>query len=157
MQKIVVGDVPAAVEHELVRVDDAALAHHEHVHARHRLLAEEPHHVGVEVARGHGMLAVGEAVDRVDARLDAGGALEVELGSRLLHLGGQLVDELAMLARQEALDALDVRLVLFGRDAPAARARAEAHVRVEARARVAFHEGQRVLFQTALQLPPVGA
>ena len=100
VQQVVVGHVLAAVQHELVGVDDAALAHHEHVHARHRLLAEQAHDVGVEVARGHGVLPVGEAVDRVDAGLDARGALEVELGGGGLHLGGQLVDELAVLARQ---------------------------------------------------------
>ena len=77
VQQVVVGHVLAAVQHELVRVDDAALAHHEHVHARHRLLAEQAHHVGVQVARGHGVLLVGQAVDGVDARLDACRALEV--------------------------------------------------------------------------------
>ena len=51
MQEVVVGHVLAAVEHELVGVDDAAFAHHEHVHAGHRLLAEQAHDVGVEVAR----------------------------------------------------------------------------------------------------------
>ena len=51
VQEVVVGHVLAAVEHELVGVDDAAFAHHEHVHAGHRLLAEQAHDVGVEVAR----------------------------------------------------------------------------------------------------------
>ena len=60
---------------------------------------------------------------------------------------GQLVDELAVLARKEALDALDVDPVLLGRDAAAARAGAEAHVRVEARARVAVEQGERVLVE----------
>ena len=68
------------------------------MHAGHRLLAEQAHDVGVEVARGHRMLLVGEAVDRVDARLDARGALEVELGGGGLHLLGELCDELAVLA-----------------------------------------------------------
>ena len=134
VQQVVVGHVLAAVQHELVRVDDAALAHHEHVHARHRLLAEQAHHVGVQVARGHGVLLVGQAVDGVDARLDACRALEVELGGRLLHLAGQLVHELAVLAGQEPLDAPHVLGVLLRRDAAAARAGAQAHVRVEARA-----------------------
>ena len=67
VQQVLVGHVLAAVQHELVGVDDASLAHHEHVHARHRLLAEQAHDVGVEVARGHRVLPVGEAVDRVDA------------------------------------------------------------------------------------------
>ena len=103
------------------------------------------------------MLLVGEAVDGVDARLDARGALEVQLGRRLLHLGLQLVDELAVLARQEALDALDVDAVVLGRDAAAAGAGAQAHVRVEARAGIVRHERERILLQTALELAPVGA
>ena len=59
----------------------------------------------------------------------------------------ELCDELAVLARQEALDALDVDLVLLGRDAAAARAGAEAHVRVEARPRLAVEQRERVLVQ----------
>ena len=157
VQQVLVGHVLAAVEHELIGVDDAALAHHEHVHARHRLLAEQAHDVGVEVARGHRVLLVGEAVDRVDARLDARGALEVELGGGGLHLLGELCDELAVLARQEALDALDVDLVLLGRDAAAARAGAEAHVRIEARPRLAVEQRERVLVQAALESAPIGA
>ena len=51
VQEVVVGHVLAAVEHELVGVDDAPFAHHEHVHPGHRLLAEQTHDVGVEVAR----------------------------------------------------------------------------------------------------------
>ena len=51
MQQVVVGHVLAAVEHELVGVDDAPFAHHEHVHPGHRLLAEQANDIGVEVAR----------------------------------------------------------------------------------------------------------
>ena len=51
VQQVLVGHVLAAVEHELVGVDDAPFAHHEHVHPGHRLLAEQAHDVGVEVAR----------------------------------------------------------------------------------------------------------
>ena len=66
------------------------------------------------------MLLVGERVDGVDARLDSGGALEVELGGRVSHLGRKLVEELPVLPREEALDATHVRGVLLGGDAPAA-------------------------------------
>ena len=51
VQEVVVGHVLAAVEHELVGVDDAPFAHHEHVHPGHRLLAEQANDIGVEVAR----------------------------------------------------------------------------------------------------------
>ena len=83
--------------------------------------------------------------------------LEVELGGGGLHLLGELCDELAVLARQEALDALDVDLVLLGRDAAAARAGAEAHVRVEARPRLAVEQRERVLVQATLEPAPIGA
>ena len=47
--------------------------------------------------------------------------------------------------------------VLLPRDAPAARAGAEAHVRVEARARLAAEQRERVFLQTAVERAPVGA
>ena len=88
--------------------------------ARNRLLAEKTHDVGVQVVGGHRMLLVGERVDGVDARLDPGGALEVEIGRRVGHLGRELVEELPMLPREEALDAAYVHGVLLGGDAPTA-------------------------------------
>ena len=88
--------------------------------ARDRLLAEKAHDVGVQVVGGHRMLLVGERVDGVDARFDPGGALEIEIGRRVGHLGRELVEELPMLPREEALDAAHVHGVLLGGDAPAA-------------------------------------
>ena len=104
-QQVLIGHVGAAVQDELVGVHDASLADDEHVHPGHGLLAEEPDDVGGQVARGHGVLLVGERVDGVDARLQPARPLEVELGGGLLHFRRQLVDELAVVAGEEALDA----------------------------------------------------
>ena len=49
------------------------------------------------------MLAVGKRVDGIDALLDARGAFEIELRGRLLHLFGQLVDELLVIACEKPL------------------------------------------------------
>ena len=82
-----------------------------------------------------------------------------QLGGRLLHLAGQLVHELAVLAGQEPLDTPHVLGVLLRRDAAAARAGAQAHVRVEARAlHLAVQERVFVAaFQLARHAPPFGA
>ena len=66
------------------------------------------------------MLLVGERVDGVDARLDPCGALEVELGCRVGHLGRELVEKLPVLPREETLDAAHIRGVLLGSNTPAA-------------------------------------
>ena len=124
MEKVLIGNVAPAVQDELVGVDDAPLADDEHVRARDRLLAKKAHDVGVQVMGGHRMLLVGERVDGVDARLDPCGALEVELGCRVGHLGRELVEKLPVLPCEETLDAAHVRGVLLGGDAPAACARA---------------------------------
>ena len=120
VEKVLVGNVAPAVQDELVGVDDAPLADDEHVRARNRLLAEKTHDVGVQVVGGHRMLLVGERVDGVDARLDPGGALEVEIGRCVGHLARELVEKLPVLPREEALDAAHVHGVLLGGDTPAA-------------------------------------
>ena len=156
-QQILVGHVGAAVQDELVGIHDAALADDEHVHPGHGLLAEEPDDVGGQVAGGHGVLLVGKRVDGVDARLQPSRPLEVELGGGLLHFRRQLVDELAVVAGEEALDAPHVLGVLLGRNGPATGAGAEAHVAVETGTRIALQESERVLLQRARESPPVGA
>ena len=96
--EILVGDVVSAVEHEFVAVDNAPLAHHEHVHAGDGLLPEEPDDIGIKVTRAYRMLLIAQSVDGVDARLDAAGPLEIELGRGFLHFPGKLFDEFPMVA-----------------------------------------------------------
>ena len=58
VQQILIGNVVSAVEHEFVAVDDAPLAHHEHVHAGDGLLPEEPDDIGIKVTRAYRMLLI---------------------------------------------------------------------------------------------------
>ena len=97
MQKVLIGNVEAAVQHELVGVHDTTFSHHEDVNARDGLLAVETDDIGIEVARRHGVLLVGQRVDGVDARLDASRALEVEVLGGPPHLRRELVDDFAMM------------------------------------------------------------
>ena len=118
------------------------------VRARDRLLAEKAHDVGVQVVGGHRMLLVGERVDGVDARLDSGGALEVEIGRCVGHLGRELVEELPVLPREEAPDAAHVHGVLLGgmrlQHAPGPKPMA-----IEAGAHVGFHHRERIVLKAA--------
>ncbi len=103
--------------------------------------------------------SVGERVDGVDARLQPSRPLEVELElfGGLLHFRRQLVDELAVVSGEEALDAPHVLGVLLGRNGPATGAGAQPHVAVEAGPGIALQDGERVLLQRARESPPVGA
>ena len=66
------------------------------------------------------MLAISEGVDGVDARLDATGALEIEIGGGSSHLIRKLFDELPVIAREETLDARNVLAIFIRRNPPAA-------------------------------------
>ena len=47
MEQIVIGNVGAPVEHELVGVYDSAFPDDEHMYARYRFLAEKAYDVGI--------------------------------------------------------------------------------------------------------------
>ena len=126
----------SASEHELAGAAHAALAHDEHARAGDGLLAPEAKDVDVLGSGEHDALLVVKAVYDLQAALDARGALEVQLGGGVCHLGLELGDELAAVPRQEVLHGTDVLGVLLGGDAAGAHTGATTHVVVEARTAV---------------------
>ena len=135
--ELVLAHVGALVQDELDRADRAALAHHEDAGAADGLLAVEADEVHVHVGGEHDLLLDVERGEALKAFLEAGGALEVEVGRGLAHLVGELAHDGAPLALQEVLDLADVAGVLDRVDGPAADAGAAAHVVVEAGAALA--------------------
>ena len=77
--------VEALVEHELVAVEHASLAHDEQVDAGDRLLAEEADDVHLERARRDDLLPAADRFDGLEPVAVARGALEVELVGGLAH------------------------------------------------------------------------
>ena len=161
--ELLLAHVEALVEDELRRADRAALAHHEDAGAADGLLAVEADEVQAHARREDHLLAVVERVEVVEARLDAAGALEVEVRRGGAHLVGELPHYLGAVAAQKALDLAHVARVLHGVDHAGADARPAPHVVVEARAALLgqHHVGDgrliRVLLEQALGALPLRA
>ena len=132
MEQILVGNVAAAIEHELVTIHNAAFPHHEHMDARDGLFARNAHNVSVQVARRNRVLFIGKRIDRINACFNAARALEIEPRGGIAHFTRELVDEFAAIARKKTLDPLDIAPVFLGGNTAAACTRPKAHVRIEA-------------------------
>ena len=127
------GHVETLVEHELVADEDPTLAHHEHVDAGDGLLAEEPDDVEIEVAAGDHLLALPDRLNGVEPKLDARGALVLEVVGGLAHRRLEFADDALLLALEELGDLADVLGVLLAGDLAHARPGAAPHGEVEAR------------------------
>ena len=124
--------VESLVEHELDGANGAALPHGEDARAADGLLAVEADKVEGDVRGEHDLLAVVQGVQALEARLEAAGALEVEVSRRLAHLLGELPHHLRAVAPQEVLHLAHVAGILHGIDHAGADAGAAPHVIVEA-------------------------
>ena len=76
------------------------------MHRDLQLVLGEGEHVGVGGVRQHDRRLLEDPLERADVVAQAGGALEVELGRGLLHLGGQPPEEAAGLPRHEVAEVL---------------------------------------------------
>ena len=92
----------------------------------------------------------------IDARLDATGALEVELRGGITHFARELVNEFTAIAREKTLDPFDIMPVFLGGNSAAARTRPKAYVRIEARPRSRLRQKslERPRVELALQAAP---
>ena len=154
LDELLLAHVGALVEHELAGTDHATLADHKHAGGGYGLLAVEAHRVEAHVGGEHHLLVVVEALEHVDAMLDAPGALELELGRGLGHLLAQVADDGRAAALQKLLHLPDMAAVVGRGDGTAAHARPAPHVGVEAGApALGEHEvGHRHVIGMAVQV-----
>src|SRR3989454_8620509 len=88
----------------LFRSDQPALAHEEQLDARVVTLADDAEDVLVDLLGRDDLLALAHLVERLDLVAQHGGALELLLGGRLLHLPREGERQVVVLALEEALD-----------------------------------------------------
>src|SRR5262249_17374261 len=109
-------------EEERLLPDEPALAHEEELDARVVSLAHDADDVLVDVVRRDDLLALADLVERLDLVTQHGGALELQLGGRFLHLLGQSPGQLLVAPLQEVRDVLyRPRVALAGLPAGARR------------------------------------
>ena len=107
-------DIKALIENELTGSNRSALAHDKDAGGRDGLLAIEADDIDIDTGGKNDLLTIVQAPDDLQTTLDACRALKIERLGGLRHLGRQLVDDILAMARQKALDALDV-LGIVGR------------------------------------------
>ncbi len=101
-------NIKTLVENELAGANCSALANDEDASGGDGLLAIEPDDIDIDTGGKNDLLTIVQTPDDLQTTFDACRALEVERLGGIRHLGGQLIDDILAMARQKALDTLDV-------------------------------------------------
>ena len=101
-------NIKTLVENELAGANCSALANDEDASGGDGLLAIEPDDIDIDTGGKNDLLTIVQTPDDLQTTFDACRALKVERLGGIRHLGGQLIDDILAMARQKALDTLDV-------------------------------------------------
>ena len=101
-------NIKTLVENELAGANCSALANDEDASGGDGLLAIETDDIYIDTGGKNDLLTIVQTPDDLQTTFDACRALKVERLGGIRHLGGQLIDDILAMARQKALDTLDV-------------------------------------------------
>ena len=126
--------IETLVQNELASANRAPLAHDENAGARNGLLAVETDQVDIHACGENHLLAIVEAVDDLEAALDAPRALKVQIGGSFGHIVFEFINQFAAFARKKALNATNVSRILLAPNHACAHTGTAAHMIIKARA-----------------------
>jgi hypothetical protein len=137
-----------------------AVADEKHLHARAAFVFDEGNHIFVHAVGLHDFLALQHFLQGADLVAQGGGALELQVLRRLLHLRRELAQQVVALALQKQRDLLHNLAVLLSVCQPRAGRKATPHVVIQARAllgravpHLAARDQREGAVQQAVRLP----
>ena len=101
-------DIQTLIENKLAGSNRSTLTHDKDASGGDGLLAIETDDIDIDTGGKNDLLTVVQTPDDLQTTFDACRALKVERLGGIRHLGGQLIDDILAMARQKALDTLDV-------------------------------------------------
>ena len=101
-------DIQTLIENKLAGSNRSTLTHDKDASGGDGLLAIETDDIDIDTGGKNDLLTIVQTPDDLQTTFDACRALKVERLGGIRHLGGQLIDDILAMARQKALDTLDV-------------------------------------------------